>query len=311
MVLTHGIVCSSNPQRPRDGRRCGGKMLWFVKTQTTEKSKRLFAYLRLHTTYRDSNDTLSTFYTLMEQSAIAQEVIADDLLQNLQNNFASLSPAQLDGTWIDLNAQNELINSSQNIELQDYNEYRINALYLNLMRYGIDSLMEDDKTFIQELAPKCPYIEGSAVYKARNLNKLMNSGMQYDNLKICNAVGVYKQYDSTINNQGFSTIYNEELTLLTSLLPNKNNKSLNAFELYPNPTRDMVNIRYNVNDYCLLEIYDATSRKLKVLQMPAGTQKTTISVSELAPGSYTYKFIVGGVQIKNVVKFQSISYEPV
>ena len=38
MVLKHGIVCSSNPQRPRDGRRCGGKMLWFVKTQTTEKS---------------------------------------------------------------------------------------------------------------------------------------------------------------------------------------------------------------------------------------------------------------------------------
>ena len=75
-------------------------------------------------------------------------------------------------------------------------------------------------------------------------------------------------------------------------------ESLNAFELYPNPTRDMVNIRYNVNDYCLLEIYDATSRKLKVLQMPAGTQKTTISVSELAPGSYTYKFIVGGVQKK-------------
>ena len=37
MVLTHGIVCSSNPQRPRDGRRCGGKMLWFVKTQTTEE----------------------------------------------------------------------------------------------------------------------------------------------------------------------------------------------------------------------------------------------------------------------------------
>jgi hypothetical protein len=60
----------------------------------------------------------------------------------------------------------------------------------------------------------------------------------------------------------------------------------------------MVNIRYNVNDNCLLEIYDATSRKLKVIQMPAGTQKTTISVSELAPGSYTYKFIVGGVQKK-------------
>ena len=38
MVLTHGIVCSSNPQRPRGGRRCGGKMLWFVKTQTTEEN---------------------------------------------------------------------------------------------------------------------------------------------------------------------------------------------------------------------------------------------------------------------------------
>ena len=44
MVLTHGIVCSSNPQSPRGGRRCGGKMLWFVKTQTTEEDATFILY---------------------------------------------------------------------------------------------------------------------------------------------------------------------------------------------------------------------------------------------------------------------------
>jgi hypothetical protein len=302
MVLTHGIVCSSNPQHPRDGRRYGGKMLWFVKTQTTEESKRLFAYLRLHTTYRDSNDTLSTFYTLMEQSAIAQEVIADDLLQNLQNNFASLSPAQLDGTWIDLNAQNELINSSQNIELQDYNEYRINALYLKLMRYGIDSLMEDDKTFIRELAPKCPYIEGSAVYKARNLNKMMNPGMQYDNLKICNAVGVYKQNNSSnsTGNMPNTTLYKMEQKAL-EMLQSFSKKSSSEIKLYPNPTSGLVNIQYELTQNVRLEVKDITGRILMQILMPAGKVESTIDLTALADGIYIYNFFVGN-EIKKIGK---------
>jgi hypothetical protein len=234
----------------------------------------------------------------MEESAAAKESLTDEMLQNLLDNFSSLSPAQLDGTWIDINAQNELINSALMLDVQDENEYNINAIYLRLVRYGIDSLTQEDKTFISELAPKCPFTDGSAVYKARNLNKLLNPGMQYDNLKICNAVGVYKQYDTTKNSQEFSTVYNEELNHLSSLLPNKGKVNINTFnfELYPNPARDIVNIRYNVNDYCFLEIYDATSRKLKVIQMPACSQKTSISISEFVPGSYTYKFIVGGVQ---------------
>ena len=262
-------------------------------------SKRLFAYLRLHTTYRDSNDTLSTFYTLMEQSAIAQEVIADDLLQNLQNNFASLSPAQLDGTWIDLNAQNELINSSQNIELQDYNEYRINALYLKLMRYGIDSLMEDDKTFIQELAPKCPYIEGSAVYKARNLNKLMKPGMQFDNLKICNAVGVYKQNNSSnlTGNMPNTTLYKMEQKAL-EMLQSFSKKSSNEIKLFPNPTSGLVNIQYELTQNLRLEVKDITGRILMQILMPAGKVESTIDLTALAGGVYTYNCFVGNEKKK-------------
>jgi hypothetical protein len=233
----------------------------------------------------------------MEESAAAKESLTDEMLQNLLDNFSSLSPAQLDGTWIDLNAQNELINSAQNIELQDYNEYRINALYLNLMRYGIDSLNEDDKTFIRELAPKCLYIEGSAVYKARNLNKLMNPGMQYDNLKICNAVGLYKQNNSsnTTGNMPNTTLYKMEQKALEILQPISKNSS-SEIKLFPNPTSGLVNIQYELTQNVTVEINDITGRLLMQILMPAGKVESTIDLTTLAGGVYTYNCFVGNVK---------------
>lgn len=38
----------------------------------------------------------------------------------------------------------------------------------------------------------CPYIGGTAVYKARALYAMYNPTALFDDMKICNAIGVYK-----------------------------------------------------------------------------------------------------------------------
>jgi hypothetical protein len=233
----------------------------------------------------------------MEESAAAKESLTDEMLQNLLDNFSSLSPAQLDGTWIDINAQNELINSAQMLDVQDENEYTINAIYLRLVKYGIDSLTQEDKTFISELAPKCPFSEGTAVYKARNLNKLLNPGMQYDNLKICNSIGVYKPSNNTnsLGNSPNLTLYLNEQKSLEKLQP-ITYEFTNNIALFPNPTSGLVNIQYALTQNVRLEIKDITGRILMQVLMPAGEVKSSIDLTDLASGVYTYNCFVGNVK---------------
>ena len=81
---------------------------------------------------------------------------------------------------------------------------------------------------------KCPYQEGSAVYKARTLNAIFNPTQMYDDIKICNNTGVYK----TNNNGNTQGLFGGENDYLKNLKPNDNNVvlSLNEINVYPNPT---------------------------------------------------------------------------
>jgi hypothetical protein len=47
------------------------------------------------------------------------------------------------------------------------------------------------------------------------------------------------------------------------------------------------------NHRCRIELLDIIGRKVKVVDMPGGVQKTTVEISELTAGVYTYKFFVG------------------
>ena len=74
--------------------------------------------------------------------------------------------------------------------------------------------------------------------------------------------------------------------------------NLNEIVLYPNPTEDFVYLRYNTNQSCRIELFDITGRKLKVVLFTAGYNKTSIVLTDILPGVYTYKFLVGDTLIK-------------
>jgi hypothetical protein len=148
-------------------------------------------------------------------------------------------------------------------------------------------LIEDDVNFINELANKCPYQEGSAVYKARTLNAIFNPTQIYDDIKTCNNIGVYK----TNNNANTKGLFGAENDYLKNLKPNYNNVVLssNEIKVYPNPTDNILNISYNIVDNASLVIQDLLGRKIIEINLSSKSNHAIIDVSKLTIGVYIYQ----------------------
>lgn len=96
-----------------------------------------------------------------------------------------------------------------------------------------------DREFIQDLANQCPFVGGSAVYKARSLYALYQPGFYIDDMALCNAAGVYK------NGNGLFDDENEFLNNLQGHL-STNSSGREMLQIYPNPTQRIVNIRSEI-----------------------------------------------------------------
>ena len=246
-------------------------------------SKRLYDYLTNNPSMMDTYPDLYTFYNAMTNTAIAQENNADTKLNELLVSFAALSPAQREGQLGDAEQENEDIDYH---EQQDENESIINAIYLRLLRYGIDSIGEDEKNFISELAPQCPYIGGSAVYKARSLNYYFNPAAMFDDMKTCNAVNVYKQGNS--NNDGTSLITREN-QLLAQIKPIRRSFLQNDVMVYPNPANDFVDVNYKSNVDAIFKLYNAIGEIILTQILAKENIKQRVRLNEIANGIYHYE----------------------
>ncbi|QLH44670.1 MAG: hypothetical protein HWD58_03005 [Bacteroidota bacterium] len=87
-------------------------------------------------------------------------------------------------------------------------------------------MSSEDFEQLEELALSCPFVNGSAVYKARSLYAHIRPGISYNDLEICNAVGVYK---SSLGN---------------STDGNNDEESSNII-VYPNPTHSELQIYFH------------------------------------------------------------------
>ncbi|MBK8330492.1 MAG: hypothetical protein IPL09_13750 [Bacteroidetes bacterium] len=160
--------------------------------------RKLYKQLESDTTFRNSSDTLVTFYDSLQNEII--EVI--ESTENGLNELIASMESQNYELYLQRLKDAEQSNSNiVSVTVQEANERDINTIYLKLQRYGLDSLTEDDSTIIANLAAQCPYIGGTAVYKARSLNAMYNPAILYDDIKICNNVGVYKNGSDNEENE--------------------------------------------------------------------------------------------------------------
>lgn len=109
-------------------------------------------------------------------------------------------------------------------------------------------------------------------------------GIDYNNLAICNAVGVFK------NGKG---LFDDEDSLLNGLSGSsiKENHAIrlsDEFSLYPNPSNGNINIQYNFITEASIIFYDIIGREVYRTHLIKGLNTVKIQLPRLVSGIYTF-----------------------
>ena len=140
-----------------------------------------------------------------------------------------------------------------------------------------------------------PYIGGTAVYKARALYAMYNPTALFDDIKICNNIGVYK----TGNNDEIkmqNSIFENENSFLRTLKQDAGiNKISNTnFKVFPNPASSFLNIKYVLNEQekAYVVLFDILGRERMKIHLSSSVTNVSVNIQSLEFGVYTYKYIV-------------------
>lgn len=152
---------------------------------------------------------------------------------------------------------------------------------------------------ISVIQTNCPYVNGTAVYKARIIYASINPGIDYNDLTICNSAGVYK------NGVG-KGLFDDESTFLNGMMNGNNNQinyqiplsSVSNIILYPNPAYNYFTIEYRLNEHenAVLKIFDVLGRERMEVDLNASSNKVLVKTDILESGIYTYKYSVNNLQ---------------
>jgi hypothetical protein len=132
------------------------------------------------------------------------------------------------------------------------------------------------------MANACPYIDGTAVFKARTLYAMFVPGMDYDDMAICNSIGVFK---------GGKSLYEIENEMLLGSNEDSKLKYVDYVKVYPNPATNQINLEVNLKEGEVGEfvLYDLLGNTLQTHTITE--QLTIIELNGLKPGLYIYKYI--------------------
>jgi hypothetical protein len=221
----------------------------------------------------------ASFATLTTESAKAQNMQQRaGLLAQRATKFETLRAMQA----IVKNRTDSLVSDAAAInyhitpqDVYEINEKQINSVYFNTIARGVTQFTEAEKQIINTMAPLCPKIAGKGVYRARFLQSV------YDNV-------VYTDEENCIINTpggGASSRMSKDIDI-----------SINAedVKIYPNPTRDILNIEMpNSLNYNLI-IRDVTGR---IVHQETINGSSQISVINFENGLYLSEFWHKGKRI--------------
>jgi hypothetical protein len=127
-------------------------------------------------------------------------------------------------------------------------------------------------------------VEGEAVYKARSILAMFQTGIDYDDRAICAAVGQYK---------GGTNHFAEENKMMEEEFNKLHQFATNPILLYPNPATEMVTVEYQlaIGETGILNFYDLTGRKIKTIELTNNIARIQIDIKQFNQGVYTYQFL--------------------
>lgn len=255
----------------------------------------LYAHLASDSNLRNQYPVLNQFYLSRQGTVLDKLYRIDALIQSLADSNTLKNSSGFSSLLNEAKLLNDGISST---ELFAITEQRMNNHYFKQLEWGYPALSATDWEDIESIAQECPFVAGNGVYKARTLLSHLNPLRFYNDLNVCNAVGMYKG--------GSGLFEQEDEELFGNTSNNAILKSLvkEAIKLFPNPSDDVVNVSYKISglNVGMLQIIDIHGRVCKVIQLPSGDNTIPFSIADLSSGVYTYKFIVNKA-ILNIGKF--------
>ncbi len=155
--------------------------------------------------------------------------------------------------------------------------------------------MKDDMQF---LASSCPFVEGTAVYRARTIYCFWEPNAIFDDRIIC-IQGQNKNQDNT--NINIDSLIESQITEanIKAVGGNLNisGKSIsiakkvdvNAIEVYPNPASSVVIISYNSEVDGYFKLYNSFGEVVLATILSKDITKTQLQIKDVANGLYHYE----------------------
>lgn len=161
---------------------------------------------------------------------------------------------------------------------------------------------------IKILANTCPYIGGTAVYKARTLHALYEPDAQYNDRVLCLPQAQNKNsYDSSDNSNMDIDSLNDALALQQLDIANYQQYIENALQqptgqidikitnnnkvqiiLYPNPANDRIYIS-TLNEDATFIVYDLVGNKILETDLKKDISNQQVNLPKVSNGIYSYK----------------------
>ena len=247
----------------------------------------LFERLRLDSLMTSSDPILDSFYNAMLNTDIDNIDQTNFDIRALLDSLSLIDPVLFDQRLQQARYDNNNIVSA---DQEAINEQMINNIYLKVVDLGIDSITSTEDSIIQAFALGCPFVFGTATYKARQLYAIYNPGVQYNDIDICNNVGLFKG----------NSLFTEENSYLNGL--NAPTSIANLIEgevrLYPNPASDNITIAYKLTkgQTASLILYDMVGRERKVIALSDNVNRVQTSINDLEAGIYAYSYSINRIQ---------------
>ncbi len=124
--------------------------------------------------------------------------------------------------------------------------------------------------YATDIATQCPLIGGPAVYLARPIVELFDENIIYNDAAVCLSQGVSMK------------LFNGNLQ--TQIIEKSN------VNVYPIPSKDLVNFDFRNNQFNLLIIFDTFGKQMQEVKLDAKHQYI-LQTNLLANGIYRYKLL--------------------
>lgn len=268
-----------------------------IYSEFEEESERfderwLYAHLVSDSTLRQQYPVLNQFY-LSRQGSTLDMLARVDLMISLLSDTSTIKDSTSFTTL--LATARTANNSITSTEFYALTEKRMNDYFFNLLEHSVNYLNESDWIDVQSTAEECPFVAGYGVYKARSIFSTLNPMGYYNDLNICNYVGMYKGGGGLFNEENGQLFGSNINNFLVNIIQKENIK------LFPNPGNDIIRALYPYagGKNKILKLFDLHGRIIKEISLPEHCNGFGFSVLDIPSGVYVYKFIVDNTIVNN------------